>query len=350
MLRQYYGIISACVALSLHFIAAFTPYSIIDIFYTNGLYVLLKWILWPFQWLPIHGILLIILSFTLLIFRNILLFLKRKRAARVFIRSLLNIAGVVITLFYLFWGLNYRGKPIRAYLPIEEIKVDTTELQQFYALITREIIQTRNNLHIESIVASANIDDLQTQLLSAQLPYLSEFGYPTKIPARVRYLPEGALLRISTAGFYFPFAGEGYIDRGLHPLVIPHVLAHELAHNFGVTDEGEANFIALRSCLSVENPYIRYSGLLDLWRYISGSLKFACPNYFQKAYRAIPGKIKADLEAIRKQHNSYPDILPSVRDFIYDHYLKAQGVEAGLTSYAEVILLEMAYRQQEKTN
>lgn len=52
--------------------------------------------------------------------------------------------------------------------------------------------------------------------------------------------PAGCLLVFGTAGIFWPFSGEGYVDSGLDSLVIPFTMAHEFAHGFGWTDEGNA--------------------------------------------------------------------------------------------------------------
>lgn len=349
MLRQYYGIIGASVAFIVHFVAAQIPYSIISFIYTHSLFPLFKWVLSPFSIIPIPSLWLFIIVFLALVMR---LFIRYQNGVSLVstLLGLLNYLGIVIMLFYLLWAFNYRARPIRDYLPIETLKLDSLELKKLYLETTEDLIQLRKICPDTFTDALWNLSDLQNDILISQKPFLKEFDFPVSLPSKVKFLPAGMLLRLSTAGFYFPLGGEGYIDRGLHPIVLPHVVAHELAHNFGISDEGEANFIALRTCLSSKDAMIRYSGLLDLWRYISSALYRLNPDDHKKAFEALPETIKNDLQSIRDKHNQYPDILPDVRDFIYDRYLKTQGVSSGIASYSEVIMLELAYRQKQLSN
>jgi hypothetical protein len=40
----------------------------------------------------------------------------------------------------------------------------------------------------------------------------------------------------------------------------------------------------------------------------------------------------------------FPDIMPELRDLMYDTYLKTNGVTAGLSSYGQVVGLALAYQ------
>ena len=59
----------------------------------------------------------------------------------------------------------------------------------------------------------------------------------------------------------------------------------------------------------------------------------------------LPG-VKADLKAIRKDINRYPDILPWFRDVIYDLYLKSHGMSDGLASYDGIISLVLTWKKE----
>ena len=51
-------------------------------------------------------------------------------------------------------------------------------------------------------------------------------------------------------------------------LQIPFTLAHEMAHGYGITDEGDCNTLAYLVCLHSKNKAIQYSGLLAYLRYL----------------------------------------------------------------------------------
>lgn len=346
-IAQYYGIIAGISALCIHFILSLLPYSIIDNIYTNGIYIAVKWALFPLQSFNLP-IIYIVLLFTLTAATFYLRFNYRidKSWTRILVR-ILNVVGWVILFFYLLWGWNYRASPLKERLALPSVAVDTAEFLKLYKDVTKDLIELRKRIDQDSI---ASLPFPENEMLhhidSLERKWLETAGFPVGIPAKVRPLPSGTLLRISTAGFYFPFGGEGYYDNGLHTIAVPFVIAHELAHNYGITDEGEANFVALQTCLLSDNPYIKYSGLLDFWRYVAVTYRIMNEQAYLEERKSIPDQILADLSAIKKAHDRFPDVFPKVRDFIYNFYLKSQGVSSGLKSYAQVIELEMAYRRQ----
>lgn len=347
---QYYGIIAGITVLCIHFLASLLPYSIINNLYTSGIYVFLKWVLWPLQCLPFPSIYLIVLGFlTVTIWHLRSGYRKDQKIWKAGLRFI-NIVGWMVLLFYVLWAFNYRSTPLKDRLQLEDIQPDTTAFKQLYSDVTDHIIEVRSKIKEDSIHSlPVSIHELSASIDSLQRDWLRDIGLPVGIPARVKPLPEGMLLRISTAGFYFPYGGEGYYDKGLHIILVPFVIAHELSHNYGITDEGEANFAAFRVCLSSDNEYIQYSALLDFWRYLAVSYRRLDQEAYTLARDTLPATILNDLEAIRTQHRKFPDLFPRFRDIIYDSYLQTQGVQSGLQSYAQVIELEMAYRRKYPT-
>jgi hypothetical protein len=157
--------------------------------------------------------------------------------------------------------------------------------------------------------------------------------------------PEGMLLSISTAGFYLPFAGEGYIDPGLHTLQWSFTIAHEMAHVQGLTDEGSCNFIGLLTCLHSQDAVIRYSGLLSYWGYLYRQMIQLDPNNAKLVRNDLTPAVRADLRAIRRKINEYPDIFPRFRNLVYDSYLKTHGIPDGLRSYDGMVDLMIRWKQ-----
>jgi len=179
------------------------------------------------------------------------------------------------------------------------------------------------------------------------LDWLLAHGYPADRHGRGRLLlPAGTLLRFGTAGFYFPYSGEGHIDAGLHPLQMPAVLAHELAHGHGFGDEGVCNFIAFASGAQSVNPYIAYSAYLSYWQTLAVQYRRINPDKYLAIRSRLHKQVDQDLQAIRRQMALYPDIWPRLRDVAYDRYLKTQGIAEGMQSYHKVIMLVMAYHKR----
>ena len=138
-----------------------------------------------------------------------------------------------------------------------------------------------------------------------------------------------------------PFLLETLVVSDLLPFERPFVIAHEWGHLAGIGDEGEANFLGWLTCVRATPP-AQYSGWLFLYSELTASL----PGRDRAAAAATldPGP-RADLRAIRDRlaRNVSPRI-SAAGWRVYDSYLKANRVEAGAASYAEVVRLVLGAR------
>lgn len=264
--------------------------------------------------------------------------------------SLVAFAGGVVFWFLLLWGFNYSRIPLEKQLGLRLQPLSLTDVEEELALTTQAMIQARNRIPHASdaaLDADALPVHLEADLRQLVARWLNDGGYPA--PGRVRgrlLYPKGVLLRFSTAGVYVPFTGEGHADAGLHPLQLPPVLAHELAHGMGFGDEGACNFIAYEAGIRSDNPVIVYASLLSYWRTPAAHYRRLAPDRYKALREQLPAGIRADLDAINQAMLRYPDILPRLRDAAYNAYLKAQGVDEGLLSYDKVMMLVRAARQK----
>jgi hypothetical protein len=265
--------------------------------------------------------------------------------------TLLSTLSVIGFFFMVLWGYNYGRVPLEKQIGIQPEPVEIEILGEMLKKETAALATAR--LRIQSDTTALTEMQmpvgLEEQLRELMKTQLEELGYPANCSVRGRFLrPKGVLLRFSSAGVYLPWTGEGHIDAGLHPVEHPFVMAHELAHGFGITDEGSCNFLAYLACRRSQNPFIAYSGRLGYWRYLASNYRRAMPEEYRPFFRGLDGGIREDLRAIYSYLDRYPDILPQLRYVAYDTYLKAQGIKEGMKNYNRVIMLAKAWEAQEE--
>ena len=124
------------------------------------------------------------------------------------------------------------------------------------------------------------------------------------------------------------------------------VIAHEMAHSYGVTDEGEANFIAWVICTRSEEPILRYAAHLLLLRYQLRDYHGMDPDGALCWMENLPRGIIQDLISIRESAEVYPPIWLALSRKSNDLFLKSQGVKAGIKSYQQLPMLAAAWRQR----
>ena len=139
-----------------------------------------------------------------------------------------------------------------------------------------------------------------------------------------------------------PFFLETLVATGLLPFERPFVVAHEWSHLAGFADEGEANFVGWLTCLHA-SPGAQYSGWLFLYSEVVDSLR-PRRDRTEVLARLAPGP-REDLQAITDRVRREVDPrLAAVGWRAYDRYLKANRIEVGTASYAQVVRLALGVR------
>lgn len=145
------------------------------------------------------------------------------------------------------------------------------------------------------------------------------------------------------SGVYSFYTGEANINTNYPDFVIPYTAAHELAHQRGFARENEANFIAFLVCLESDNPYIRYSGLVNMYQYVVSALGSASAEYYYYIYQSLDKRVAYELSSYSKFFDKYRESKVSeISETINNTYLKLQGTD-GTKSYGMVVDLAVAY-------
>ena len=147
--------------------------------------------------------------------------------------------------------------------------------------------------------------------------------------------------RAAVSGMTDPFLLETLVASDVLPFERPFVVAHEWSHVAGIADEGEANFVAWLACVRGSASH-RYSGWLMLYEELLPSVGREDRAAIAAALAAGP---REDLRAGRERllRNVNPRLSAAGWRF-YDSFLKANRVESGAASYAEVVRLVLGVR------
>ncbi len=261
------------------------------------------------------------------------------------IRAAGGIAAMIF-FFYVAWAFNYHQVPLPKLLGYDLKSVSPEDIHQEFKRASASLQYTAEQLPsamtddislTKKVVSDGDVrDDVEAALKSLGLPHLGR--------VRVRQLwPRGTLLRWNTAGIYIPQVGEGQIDEGLLSIQKPFTMAHEMAHGYGVTDEGACNFIAWIACDRSTNPWVRYGGALTYWKYVANEMQ---SDTVEQMLKTFPEVVERSIRLIRDNDLNYPDLFPKYRDAIYSSYLKHHGIKEGLHSYNEVVLMVQQFVQR----
>ena len=337
--------------LLIRWIAGFYPQAVEQL-YARGLHQGVRWVFdHTLTITPLPLLYVLFVALVLWLLRAIVRLLRNQEPfGKKLLHSLFSLsafAGGFIFFFMWLWGFNYARIPIEQQLRFQPKPLDLQEIKTKFNEYTVLLDSLRSNIPNTDTMALSegflpeNLENTMRDLLTATL---TELNYPTTGRVRGRLIyPKGILIKNNASGIYIPFIGEGNIDGGLHHLSIPFTMAHEMAHGYGHGDEGTCNFLAYLACRHSHDPYIRYAGTYSYWRYLRSALRRLDNETYLQLEAQLPTGIRNDLEALKHSWTLYPQAFPEFRDWLYDRFLKSQGVAEGTLSYSKVVMMVEAF-------
>jgi hypothetical protein len=265
------------------------------------------------------------------------------------IQALANGVGAIVFFFLVLWGFNYQRTPIFQQLSLNPEVLNLEQLKSEIEITRRLVVQYRGRISadsaaINSIIAYPDLEKLVRANMNEHLEILG-LNFTGK-PRTKQFPPPGWMRKMGILGIYFPFTGESYIDPTLHPLEQPFTVAHEMAHSYGVTDEGEANFIAWVICTNSEDPLLRYSGHLRLLQYQMRDFYRMAPDEYKEWVGGLSTGIRNDLNSLREASEAVKAFSSEISRKSNDIFLKSQGVKAGVNSYQQLPMLAFSWRKR----
>ncbi len=307
----------------------------VEYYYTNGVYPfiakLFSWLssripfsLWDIFW--VLTILLVICGLILAVFRKIKWRWLGLRIARTL--------ALLYTFFYLIWGFNYFRPRIETRIGWERQKADETV---FRSLLDTIIVHTNSSYHPISPDDYPTIDRLVEESYRKNSKALG-INYPNGSRRPKTMLFSSFFAKSGVSGYFGPFFNEIHLNYYLLPMEYPYVLAHEKAHQFGITNEAEANLAAFVVCTTSDDRRLQYSGYVNLLVYF---LSDASHLKDVKEYvRMIDKPVILDLRFQRSHWQGLQNkTLDQVQTAANNAYLKTNHIEEGVKNYNQVVAL-----------
>jgi hypothetical protein len=329
-------------------VCALVPLSgpLVERWYSTGLYPHIQRIVTPISNLiPFAMFDVMTIGAALLILVTLVRAVRRARRTRRFSVLLFTLGNVVVAAaavylaFLLLWGFNYRRVSMSQRL-MQDRAAPTADAALALGLrAVQELNALRDEAHRAGDTAPWADPSLRSAFERAQ-SFLSDA--PRALPGRMKPTIYGTYFRwTSVDGMVNPFALEVMANPDLLPFERPFVAAHEWAHLAGYADESEANFVGWLTCLQ-GNARAKYSGWMFLYWQLSGEAGSAERTRLANALESGPRRDVDDI-AERLRRGRWP-LLQQSSWKVYDQYLKANRVEAGVRSYGLVVTLILRAR------
>ena len=243
------------------------------------------------------------------------------------------LAAALYLVFLAMWGLNYRREPLTAKLDYDAARISPDAL----ASLAAESVDRLNALHAPAHAAAPwpAFDELPVRLGPAFEQVQRRLGAGrTAVAGR----PKATLLsayfrRAGIDGMLSPFSLEVLVNGTVLPFERPFLVAHEWAHLAGYANEAEANFVGVLICLAGD-AQSRYNA----WLFLSQQLvRHLSPDARDRVWAGLDDGPRQDLRAIAARLREAVPVVRRNANRIYDRYLRANRVDAGIASYGLVV-------------
>ncbi len=277
---------------------------------------------------------LFVIVATLYLLKLILFLIFRRTGFKKFLYSLVRFVTILVTWFYFGWGISYFREDFYAKSDVKETPFDAGNLKKF---VTR-FIADANEAYVDFDMMDRADVRQEIERSYHALHGKLDIDYPNGKRRAKPMLFESLYSKMGISGYFGPFFNEIHVnDYGLN-FTYPFTLAHEMAHQFGIAHESEANLYAFIVCMESEDERIRYSAYVSTLLYLINDVADFLPDEVESLASEIRPEIIADLRRNREHWLAVRNrSLSEVQDKAYDAYLKTNKVSSGRDNYSEVV-------------
>ena len=292
----------------------------------------------------------VILALVYIIFTTIQMIRRPQRLRRLyrFVLTCLTAFAVIYGGFCLLWGAYYYSADFEDQSGIRGAPASVEQLtavtRWFTDLLNRYDAQVSRD---ESGVFCEPMDGIFDR--SATLYAAVEAEVPCLRGDALRAKPvffSRVMSYINFTGFFFPFTGEANVNTDSPACYLPATVAHELAHQRGVAEEDEANFVAVLACLESGDPVFCYSACLLAYTHLGNVLYAADYDAWLDNYQRLGDGPRRDLDENNRYWAQFETPVSTVSDQVYTGFLQSYGQTLGLKTYGKCVDLLIAYYYQ----
>ncbi len=268
-------------------------------------------------------------------------------------------AFALISLFYstfvFTYGMAYRGYTLDRKLSLDKRDISVEELKELTEYLvekTNEAAESVDFLYGDASVMPYGFSEMNDKLNDAYALFEKENDFFFNFTSRAKpMLLSKGMSYIHMLGMYTYYTGESNINIDFPDYTLPFTTAHEMAHQRGFAREDEANFMAFLVCTASDDPYIRYSGYLNMYEYAASALYRADASAYKTVYGELSLSVRYEMQSYDVFFDKYRESsAANVSDALNDAFLKGNGQSAGTESYGLVVDLAAAYYRSIRDN
>ena len=250
---------------------------------------------------------------------------------------------------------GYQASTLDLKMGIDRQAVTTEELLETAVLLREQTNAQLNEVlfrHGTFSVMPYSLDEMNEKLNDAYEKTAEKYDFLQNFRSNVKFVMLSEPMSYThITGVYSFYTGEANLNIHFPDYSLPYTAAHELAHQRGIAREDEANFVAFLACKESDDPYIRYSGYVNLLEYVLNALYQANVSTYYSFYGTLDYRVKFEFSAQSNFFEQYRDsVAATVTTTVNNAYLQSQGQTAGTQSYGLVVDLAVAYYKSAAAN
>ena len=262
--------------------------------------------------------------------------------------SMIAVLSLFLSSFTLLFASGYRGTTLDKKLKLERTPVTASELDSTARKVLKELEELLPEIRFtyeNGSIMPYTFFGMNDKLQEAYARASEKYSFIPKLKSTVKpVILSEPMTYTHISGVYSFFTGESNINTNFPDYCLPYTAAHELAHQRGIAREDEANFVAFLVCIESDDPYIRYSGYMNLYEYLLIALSKADKTLYGKLYRETNNWLLIENAAYSSFFEKYEDnVVSQVSGSVNNGFLQSQGQSAGSKSYGMVVDLAVAY-------
>ena len=240
-------------------------------------------------------------------------------------------------MFYWSWGFNYERKKSNS---IEYTNNELIEVTEYYvSKVNNSQFSITKNKNTP-VKVEDNFNELRKKIVKSLAQTTKQFEIKnfTKHPIKISQFST-LLSYMGFSGYINPFTLEAHLNKNIPKISYPFTISHEIAHQYGISFENEANFFGLKNTLNSKDKVINYSGELVALQYLLYDLRLKDKNSGSKLIDKLNGGVIKNLQEKRSYSEKFKNPFEPYIKKIYDLFLKRNNQNKGIKSYNLVVNL-----------
>ena len=137
------------------------------------------------------------------------------------------------------------------------------EVTEYYLNEVNNLQHSITNNKNEPVKVEDKFSELRKKTVNSLIVTTKQFQIKnlTNHPIKIS-LFSTLLSYMGFSGYINPFTLEAHINKNIPKISYPFTMSHEVAHQYGISFENEANFFGLKNTLNSNDKVINYSGKL----------------------------------------------------------------------------------------